>query len=59
MAKCNFPKCDLKAEEGFKEDVSGYVTCWCELEDHAGNCGKVTANAGRYLTEKELDALDE
>jgi hypothetical protein len=57
MAKCDFPKCNAKAVEGYKEDVGGYITCWCTSEDHAKNCGKVIANAGRYLTKKELNAL--
>jgi hypothetical protein len=54
MAQCDFPKCDSKAVSGYKEDVTGFVTCWCE--PHEDISKHVILLAGRYLTDDELDA---
>jgi hypothetical protein len=59
MAKCDYRecevKCEVKAVRGYKEDVGGFMTCWCD--GHEDISKHVVIFEGRFLMGEELDAL--
>jgi hypothetical protein len=55
MAMCNAPGRQVRAIEGYKENPTGYITCWCQA--HEGISIRFVGRAGKYLTDAELKAL--